>query len=221
MTTQSRTETEQKKLADRIENIIQAVAIYRRPMVDIWPWPDEISCLYYAQTEMGEFIDAWLRIVRDGDVRNNGRNHRPEQELAQVAVMVASALAWTMSHHTALNSVSKAMATEWPMMTPATLNYYIANALNYCQAERNENRNRPGLTWKRYSMIALWTIALWPDMNIEWEIQTYLTANYHRRVRDARMETAEMNKLWNAIRPGIDRLDTKQIADLVKYEQTT
>ena len=56
-----------------------------------FPQPGIIDSMLYAETEMGEMLDAILRERRPADVRNNERNHDPINELGQAIVMLNTA----------------------------------------------------------------------------------------------------------------------------------
>ena len=63
----------------------------RERLAGVFPEPDAVSSLKYADTEFGELLDALLRQDRPDDKRNNGREHDPVAELGQLIVMVETA----------------------------------------------------------------------------------------------------------------------------------
>lgn len=58
----------------------------------VFPLPDVDSCIDYAITEAGEYLDAVLREKRNGDKRNHDKAHNARNELGQAAYMACSAL---------------------------------------------------------------------------------------------------------------------------------
>ena len=74
------------------QKIIDEVAEFRRLFNPWWPTPDLEGPLMYAYSEMGEVLDAWLREQRPDDKRNGQRDSDVLFELADVAIMLATAL---------------------------------------------------------------------------------------------------------------------------------
>ena len=64
---------------------------YRKRLSDVWPTPGRIDALRFAYTEAGEAMDAYLRTVPQYR-RNNARNISVEEELADCAMMLCTAL---------------------------------------------------------------------------------------------------------------------------------
>lgn len=54
--------------------------------------PDTLDCLRYSVCEAAEALDAWMRQKNQHHARNNGREHTVEQELADVAMLLLTAL---------------------------------------------------------------------------------------------------------------------------------
>lgn len=65
---------------------------FREEMEHLWPSPGLVDSLRYAFTEAGEAMDARLRETRPGDSRNNDRQASVEEELADCAIMLLTAL---------------------------------------------------------------------------------------------------------------------------------
>jgi NTP pyrophosphatase (non-canonical NTP hydrolase) len=75
-----------------ISEIHDLVWSFRRENSDWWLTPSPDDCLRYAFTEAGELMDAWLRSKRPDDARNNDRQRDVAKELADVAIMLVSAM---------------------------------------------------------------------------------------------------------------------------------
>lgn len=54
--------------------------------------PDILDCLRYALCESAECLDAWLRQKNQSHARNNVREHTVEQELADTAMLLLTAM---------------------------------------------------------------------------------------------------------------------------------
>lgn len=65
----------------------------------VFPLPDVNSCIDYAITEAGEYLDAVLREKRDTDKRNNDKEHSTRKEWGQCGYMIASAIIQIDTHH--------------------------------------------------------------------------------------------------------------------------
>ena len=66
---------------------------------DVFPLPDVDSCIDYAITEAGEYLDAVLREKRDGDKRNNDKAHNKRNEWGQCGYMICSAIIQQKTDH--------------------------------------------------------------------------------------------------------------------------
>ena len=75
-----------------IQDIHTAAWDFRRKYSQWWATPDPDDCLRYAFTEAGELMDAWLRSKRPDDARNNDRQRDVAKELADIAIMLVSAM---------------------------------------------------------------------------------------------------------------------------------
>jgi NTP pyrophosphatase (non-canonical NTP hydrolase) len=75
-----------------IQDIHTAAWDFRRKYSQWWATPDPDDCLRYAFTEAGELMDAWLWSQRPGDARNNAKERSVPKELADVAIMLVSAM---------------------------------------------------------------------------------------------------------------------------------
>lgn len=73
-------------------DLVEIVRESRERTAGVFPLPDVPSCIDYAITEAGEYLDAILREKRAGDKRNNGKDHDARKELGQAAYMVCSAM---------------------------------------------------------------------------------------------------------------------------------
>ena len=69
----------------------QMVWDFRWSMVAYWPTPDTVDAARFAVTEMGEVLDAYLRLD-GGYARNRERSPDVLDELADVAMMVLTAM---------------------------------------------------------------------------------------------------------------------------------
>jgi hypothetical protein len=75
-------------LAELIEIVLKS----RRKTAGVFPLPDVDSCIDYAITEAGEYLDALLRERRRRDLRNNEKDHDARREWGQCGYMIASAI---------------------------------------------------------------------------------------------------------------------------------
>jgi hypothetical protein len=74
-------------LAELIEIVLKS----RRKTAGVFPLPDVDSCIDYAITEAGEYLDALLRERRRRDLRNNEKDHDARREWGQCGYMICSA----------------------------------------------------------------------------------------------------------------------------------
>lgn len=74
-----------------LEDLVEIVRESRERTNSVFPLPDVDSCVDYAITEAGEYLDAIMRDKRNGDKRNNSKDHDARRELGQAAYMVCSA----------------------------------------------------------------------------------------------------------------------------------
>lgn len=72
--------------------VIERVRESREGTKEKFPLPDVEHSIDYAITEIGETIDAFLRLGRPGDKRNNEKNIDPRYEFGQVGYMICSAI---------------------------------------------------------------------------------------------------------------------------------
>lgn len=87
-----RGDLEPKALPATLYDLVEIVRQSRERTNDVFPLPDAYSCIDYAITEAGEYLDAILREKRNGDKRNNSKEHDARKELGQSAYMVCSAI---------------------------------------------------------------------------------------------------------------------------------
>ena len=71
---------------------VEIVRESRERTNSVFPLPDVDSCIDYAITEAGEYLDAVLREKRDTDKRNRDKAHDARKELGQCGYMIASAI---------------------------------------------------------------------------------------------------------------------------------
>jgi hypothetical protein len=69
----------------------ERVRLSRERTAATFPLPNVTDCLRYAICELAEMDDAWLRLERRDDKRNNERTHDPRAELGQAFYMLLSA----------------------------------------------------------------------------------------------------------------------------------
>ena len=74
-----------------LADLVEIVRASRERTDSVFPLPDVDSCIDYAITEAGEYLDAILRDNRNGDKRNNSKDHDARKELGQAAYMICSA----------------------------------------------------------------------------------------------------------------------------------
>lgn len=73
-----------------IEKLHAMVWAFRRETEHVFPVPSRLDSLYFAFTEAGEALDAYLR--QNGDYkRNRDRQHSVEREFAQALMMLMTA----------------------------------------------------------------------------------------------------------------------------------
>lgn len=73
-----------------IEKLHQMVWSFRTETQHVFPVPNRLDSLYFAYTEAGEALDAYLR--QNGDYkRNRDRQHNVEREFAQCVFMLMTA----------------------------------------------------------------------------------------------------------------------------------
>lgn len=76
--------------ATELQMVYDLVWGFRRSAGDVWVWPGVLECLRYVEDEAIEARDAYRRSRLD-HFRNNARGEEVEPELADVAIMAASA----------------------------------------------------------------------------------------------------------------------------------
>ncbi len=74
-----------------LQELVEIVRESRERTNSVFPLPDVDSCIDYAITEAGEYLDAILREKRNNDKRNRAKAHDARKELGQAAYMVCSA----------------------------------------------------------------------------------------------------------------------------------
>ena len=77
---------------NELERCYEIVWKFRSVVSEWWPTPDKLSATRYACTEGGEVMEAFLRKMRPGDSRNNERNIDMLDEMADLAIMLITAL---------------------------------------------------------------------------------------------------------------------------------
>lgn len=75
-----------------IEQIHSIVWAFRKANDSWWLTPTPDDCIRYAFTEAGELMEAYLRAKRPGDARNNVKLVEIDHELADVVIMLVSAV---------------------------------------------------------------------------------------------------------------------------------
>ena len=75
-----------------LAELVDIVRQSRERTDSVFPLPDVDSCIDYAITEAGEYLDAVLRDKRDTDKRNRDKDHDARNEYGQCGYMIASAL---------------------------------------------------------------------------------------------------------------------------------
>ena len=87
-----RGEMEPREASATLYDLVEIVRQSRERTNDVFPLPDVDSCIDYAITEAGEFLDAVLREKRDTDKRNRDKDHDARKELSQCGYMICSAI---------------------------------------------------------------------------------------------------------------------------------
>jgi hypothetical protein len=75
-----------------LKELVEIVRASRERTAEYFPLPDIKACIDYAITEAAEHLDAVLREKRNGDKRNNAKEHDARKEWGQCGYMVASAI---------------------------------------------------------------------------------------------------------------------------------
>lgn len=117
--------------------------------------PDTLDCLRYALTEAAEAMDVWLREKNQTHARNNERNHSINQELADTAMMLLTALP-EVEPLMSLFSDSVPLDTTCARIAVAVCNYAIYPS---------------GDAWIRNAEGALTDIANYPGFNLAAELK--------------------------------------------------
>ncbi len=79
--------------------LVEIVRESRERTNDVFPLPDVDSCIDYAITEAGEYLDAILREERNKDKRNRDKEHDARKEIGQCGYMIASAVIQVPTGH--------------------------------------------------------------------------------------------------------------------------
>ena len=93
-----------------LADLVNIVRQSRERTAGVFPLPDVDSCIDYAITEAGEFLDTVLREQRDTDKRNRDKDHDARKELAQCGYMICSAIIQVPTDHLD--------ATDWESYVP-------------------------------------------------------------------------------------------------------
>lgn len=124
-------------MTDYTESIRESHAIvwrYRDELQDVWPTPPRDDALRFAVTEVGEAMDAWLRL-RGGYARNNDKTLSVEDELADCAMMLLTAVGpeWAEEWKVALNypqrNLDVIVARVLESLYPGTSQLWLDRAL--------------------------------------------------------------------------------------------
>ena len=83
----------------RLDTLVDIVRQSRERTAGVFPLPDVDSCIDYAITEAGEYLDAVLREQRDTDKRNRDKDHDARKEWAQCGYMICSAIIQVPTDH--------------------------------------------------------------------------------------------------------------------------
>lgn len=138
----------------------QIVWNYRAELEPYWPTPDPWDSLLFAQTELGEAIDAYLR-SNTLYARNNDRSPDVLDELADCAMMLYTALgpdATRIQWWTPTTGAGEPVGdyTRWGTFC-GTMGEIIDKAINFWDG---------GGTWIRLAVGLLHRIALYPEMDL-------------------------------------------------------
>lgn len=105
----------------------ERVKLSRERTAATFPLPSVTDCIRYAICELAEMEDAWLRIERADDKRNNVRQSSPYDELGQAVYMLLSAavqlgvapklLATYRDHDTYIDAYAYALYTLAALLT--------------------------------------------------------------------------------------------------------
>ena len=80
------------EMVTNLQHCHKMVHDFRFQADSFWPTPNTKDSLRYAFTEIAEAVDADLRARRKTDARNNDKESRVEEELADCAIMLLTAL---------------------------------------------------------------------------------------------------------------------------------
>ena len=82
-----------------LADLVDIVRASRERTAGVFPLPDVDSCIDYAITEAGEYLDAILREKRDADKRNRDKAHDARKEWGQTGYMICSAIIQQNTDH--------------------------------------------------------------------------------------------------------------------------
>jgi hypothetical protein len=86
------TEQHDERTGKSVAELTAIVRESRQRTAEYFPLPSAKDCILYAITEIGEYLDALLRLDRPDDKRNNNKQLSPMQEWGQAGYMIASAI---------------------------------------------------------------------------------------------------------------------------------
>ena len=146
-----RGELEPNKLGGTLADSVDIVRQSRERTAGVFPLPDTWDCVDYAITEIGEALDAELRMKRNGDKRNHDKEATPEHkrmEVGHAGYMLASALMQTTYHFTKTDNDRALM--RWEM--PPTLRSIVWYACIAGDFEAPDELGLAFVTWVAYCL---------------------------------------------------------------------
>ena len=139
-----------------LADLVEIVRESRERTDSVFPLPDVDSCIDYAITEAGEYLDAVLREKRDTDKRNRDKAHDARKEWAQTGYMIASAIIQKPTDHLD--------ALDWQPYFDATIADFYALVRLMCDIRTNnaesENPEVDALDmWQAQALYSGWNPA--------------------------------------------------------------
>ena len=159
---------------NELQECHRLVWAFRKEIEPYWATPDPLNSLRYAFTECAEATDAWLRIERPSDSRNNERQNDVLDELADCAIMLLTALNFDEIKSQSNNRYDTDFiflhAREPERHRLEVLAYQIANALVNARNDSDETSSIY-LGWIHDAVMSLGWIASYPQMELKQRIQ--------------------------------------------------
>lgn len=165
-----------KKLAKELEELHGIVWNFREHMEPYWATPNPLDSLRYAFTEAADAMDAFLRLQRPDDSRNNVKNYDMLDELADCAIMLLTAV--NVNHLKEVYDEYEILSIWHNARIPEThrletLCKQVADATFHARNDVDE-KSSIYLQWITQISFALGWIASYPGLNLEQRVKQNL-----------------------------------------------